>query len=328
MLDLLVPRLLLPPDAPEEMRAFRMPELERWLAAADISRTSAQDANDWIAEVFALPRPIPVAPIALASDDAPHEGSWLRADPVHLRLERDSARLYPATTLSIEATEAQALVESLRGHFRSDGVELVAPSPERWYVRVPEGEMPETTPLDRVVGRGIQAAFPRSRGRINWRTALTEAQMLLGMHEVNAQRESRGKPAINSVWFWGGGAAPAPIPRPYARIVADEAFARGLGILAGSKVEAVNAAPIVAQESTLFIDDAMVRPFDAGNAAKWIEAAAQLDRTRFEALGRIVDGAGTVRLVLPGDRGTVVAALRRPSLLQRLRKPKPFAAYA
>ena len=43
--------------------------------------------GEWLARTFSLPVPMPVAPITLAADDSPREGSWLRADPVHVRLD-------------------------------------------------------------------------------------------------------------------------------------------------------------------------------------------------------------------------------------------------
>ena len=205
-LDLLVPHLLPPPDAPTDMGSLRLPALERWLAAADIVRSPATSAGDWLAMEFSLPLPAPVAPIALIAEGHSVEGTWMRADPVHLSIDREAVRLHGAAALEIGRDEADALVGILQAHFRGDGLQFVAPSPERWYVRVPDEEAaPVTTPLASVIGRNVQGAFPESRGRIKWRTSLTEAQMLLGTHEVNARREASGRPAINSVWFWGGG---------------------------------------------------------------------------------------------------------------------------
>ena len=44
---------------------------------------------------------------------------------------------------------------------------------------------------------------------------MNEAQMILHTHPVNAEREARGMPAVNSVWLWGGGTLPAITPPSY-----------------------------------------------------------------------------------------------------------------
>jgi hypothetical protein len=41
--------------------------------------------------------------------------------------------------------------------------------------------------------------------------------------EVNTRRESEGKLAINSTWFWGAGALPEAAAKPYSVVYADDA---------------------------------------------------------------------------------------------------------
>src|SRR5881394_661509 len=201
-LDVLVPGLIPPIDAPPEMRGLRLPWLEKWLARSDVGR----------------------------------------ADPVHVRIDREHTTLHTAAVLEIERAEADALVETLQRHFASDGFEFRAPAPDRWYVRVPAGEVPDTMPLDEALGRNVQKVMPTGTGRIKWPTALTEIQMVLGAHEVNAARDSAGRPVINSIWVWGGGERPAKLAAPYAAVHADHAFARGLANLSGARASGSPAA--------------------------------------------------------------------------------------
>src|SRR5262245_32389158 len=112
-LDLLVPGLIPPIDAPSEMRELRLPALETWIARADISRHEARTAADWLAATFSLPLPAPVAAVSLASEGELHEGAWLAADPVHVRIERERTSMHPATLFEVSPEEANALVESL-----------------------------------------------------------------------------------------------------------------------------------------------------------------------------------------------------------------------
>jgi len=210
-LTLIIPDLLPPADAPAQMREARLPALEKALGRSEIVRARSDGAYGWLAAEFGVAAPVPFAAIALAGEGEPREGTWLRADPVHLRIERDLVALHDASILDVEPAEAEALVAALQGLFREDGLEFTAPSPSRWYVRVPEGAVPQTTPLHAAVGRDIFTLLPRGGAPLNWRSMITESQMVLSAHEANAHRESTGRPAINSVWFWGEGALPAAV---------------------------------------------------------------------------------------------------------------------
>src|SRR5512143_2205241 len=109
-LDLLVPDLLAPPDAPAAMRELRLAALEKWLARADLERSEAMGAAGWLAERFALPSPPAVAAIALAGEEEARPGEWLRADPIHLRIDGDSLVVHDASILDVRRDEADALV--------------------------------------------------------------------------------------------------------------------------------------------------------------------------------------------------------------------------
>jgi hypothetical protein len=309
-----------------------MPALERWLARGERGRIDRRGRHSWVAHAHALPDPLPVAAITLAADDAPREGTWLRADPVHLRLDMQGGTLHDASVLDVQREEAAALVSELQSFFRDDGLEFLAPHPTRWYVRVPPDELPQTTPLAAVLGRNVSASLPRGSGRIEWRSAITEAQMLLASHAVNARREETGQPQINSVWFWGGGATPAIGTRPYAVIYADEAFARGVARLAGTRVAEVPRAfdgvdAVASGENALLVLDVLSGAWDRGDEAAWKEAAAALDAW-FTHLPAALERFGEVRLVLPSAESTRVVTLGRSSRWRLFRRGKPINAHA
>jgi hypothetical protein len=151
-LDLLVPDLLSPDSASPRLRS-----LEKWLARADIERDAAGGLA-WLARAFGM-RELPVAAIERSADPAP--GAWMRADPVHLRIQGDAVHLYDSSALQVTQAEAHELIEALQSHFASDGLEFTAPSPDRWYVRMPAGEAPRTTPR----GEGPQRIRVAAGGR-------------------------------------------------------------------------------------------------------------------------------------------------------------------
>ena len=332
-LDLLVPDLLLPADAPPGPRAQRLPSLEKWLARADIEQVAGNDAAEWLAAAFALPSPVPVAAIALAGEEAALPGTWMRADPVHLRIDHDYLKLHDASILEVTREEATALVAALQAHFVSDGLEFHARAPDRWYVRVPAGEAPATTPLARALRRDIFGLLPAGGRRINWRSAITEAQMVLGAHEVNARREAAGRPPINSVWFWGEGVVPAEVSKRYALIHADDVFARGLGVLSGAEVRpaagAIGEIDLVREgEAALAVVGGLTAPLRRGDDAAWKAAAEALDAGWFAGLGEAIARFERVRLVFPAGEGTRVATLTPSSRWRWFRARKPLAAHA
>ena len=200
-LDLVLPSLLLPPDAPPRLRAARFPAIERWLARADGAEEAGGDAMQWIARAHGVPPPYATAAIARRGEGREAEGPWLRADPVHLRVANDDLVLHDASILGLEMEEARELAGALTAHFAPDGFAIEPLAPSRWYVRAPQGALPRTVPLAEAFGRNIFGMLPRG-GDFNWAGALTEAQMVLSEHPVNAAR-APARPAVNSVWFWG-----------------------------------------------------------------------------------------------------------------------------
>jgi hypothetical protein len=333
VLDVVIPDLLLPPHASPSLRELRLPHAERWLARADVERLPSQGMTAWLASRFGLEAPYPVAAVTLAADDVPDEGTWLRADPVHLQVTSEVVALHDASGLDVKREEARALVDALQELFADDGLELRMPHETRWYVRLPPEELPRTTPLEEALGRNVFGLLPQGTGRINWRSAITETQMLFSMHAVNLARESEGRPAINSVWFWGGGALPARIERPYALVYADDAFARGL-----AKVGGVRGAPPprdpadvdVAREndSVLVVLDALSAPLRRGDEAAWHAAAHALDETWFARLGDLLHRFEAVRIVLPARHETRVATLGAGARWRWFRRGKAVNADA
>jgi hypothetical protein len=320
-LDLLVPGLFPPPGAPEALRALRLPALESALASALSGRDPAAGPDSWLAARFGLAGKAPHAAICLAGEGLPREGSWLHADPVHLAIGQDAVALHDASGLAITREEANALVGALQAHFEPDKLAFLSPAPDRWYVRVPEGEVPATTPLDEALGRNIFGLLPRGEGALNWPAALTEAQMLFTSHPVNESREARRQPAVNGVWFWGEGNVPATVERPYHAVVGGDLFARGLARLSG-------AAETLDGERLLVIVDAAAVALRSGDAEGWSGALREMDREWFGRIAALRAAHGEVRLIAPGEAGTRVFTFGAARRWRWFSRPRPFAEHA
>jgi hypothetical protein len=207
--ELIVPRLL---EAPQ---AARLPALELLLARARCTTSDPQSILSWLGEAFGVD-PLPAG--ALTANAA---GFWLRADPVHLRVMRDSLVLVPVSGLS--AAEAQQLVETLNRHFAGTH-EFRVEHPDRWVVRTKPAAL-DAAPTDEVAGKDIDAHLPGGK----WPALLNEIQMALHDHPVNEGREI----AVNGVWLWGAGELPAKAESPWRSVTAGDPVALGLARAAG-----------------------------------------------------------------------------------------------
>jgi hypothetical protein len=236
--ELVVPALfpaLEPPPDP-------MPALELLLARGRRTDGRADSLETWLCRAFGLHAPSsenPAVPAGALTAHAyglepgglePGARTWLRADPVHLRADRDRVLLMPSQGLSVTAAEAQSLAAALTpllaGQFA-----LHAVTPDRWCLEV-VGDGPAETgslaPAD-LAAADIDPHLPPK----SWHRLLTEIQMALYQHEANTVREQRGAPVINSVWLWGAGRLPAAARAPWQSVSAGDPVAAGLARLAG-----------------------------------------------------------------------------------------------
>jgi len=155
---------------------------------------------------------------------------WLRADPVNVQPDQYSARMMAyGPSLSAEDEDVKALLPELQALFSEHGWLLDAPVPSRWYLRLPDAvPLPELSDLAHVLGADLFAHLPQGEhGRI-WRALLSDSQVLLHQHRHNSQRLAQGKPAINSLWFWGAGRLPETVSSPYQHIRSPDTLLRAL----------------------------------------------------------------------------------------------------
>jgi hypothetical protein len=147
----------------------------------------------------------PIAPLmAIGAGLDPENDYVIAADPVLLAADRgDIVLVQPIADLS--EAEAGELLQLLNAHFAEDGVRFQAARPDAWFLRGARAADLSTTPTDVVQGRGILPFLPGGSDGRTWTSWQNEIQMLLHEHPVNASRETRGKPPVTGVWFWGGG---------------------------------------------------------------------------------------------------------------------------
>jgi len=188
--------------------------LKKWIKFLSKSQdvSSAGNVNDVIVSIFNLTieGDFPSAALTqLANDQYDESRHYMFADPVHLQADMDHAILTSNEDLNVNAEEAALLCDSLNRHFNQDGLDFIALQNKQWLVSTTDKIQLNTTPLVEAVGRNVNFILPGGEGATHWKKILTEAQMLMHSHELNAAREKASKPSINSLWFHGSGNLPA-----------------------------------------------------------------------------------------------------------------------
>ncbi len=323
-LTLLVPDLLHPDGAPDALRGLRLPGLERALGLARHSRQPV-GARDALFGHFGIAPGSACAPFTARAAGLEDPGRWFRADPVHLRIERDALVLHDAAVLGLTRAEVDEAVSALGDFFGSDGIRIVATDPHRWHASAPAGEAPSAPDLDAMTGRNPFGHLPSGGGRLRWASMLSEAQMLLSGLALNAAREARGAPALNGLWFWGAGEEASPSRSP-AAVHGEDPLVRGLALAAGlvpaPSPDSLARLPARPCDDILVHLDSPAQALRRADPAAWREAALELDRRWFADLARLAGAHGGIRIELPAAGATLVASLGASDRLRFWRRPR------
>lgn len=330
--ELLVPALFAAREVP------RLPALELLLARGRAEHTEPLALEPWLARAFGLEDgSVPAGALTVLADGSDATLSygdfcWLRADPVHLRIERDRLTLIPSAGFSISRGEAEAFAATLNRHF--DGVLTIFPlRPDRWCLRsAGEIALDASAPVE-LAGQEADANLPRGTEAARWHALMNEAQMALHDHPVNLEREQRGEPAVNSVWFWGAGRLPAAARGRWRSVTADEPLATGLARLAGLRHRALPATASDWLERApengrhLVVLDALRGALALGGSESHAERLGAMEARWFapllEALRRGRIGMVTVRAPDAGGWHETV----RGDLRRFWRRTRPLTAY-
>jgi hypothetical protein len=173
----------------------------------------------------------PIAAIAASADGLEvGDAFWLRADPVHLTMQRDSFSLSEPLLIRVEPEHTENIVASLNQHFDAEGLTFFIGNSGAWYLRLNNAPQIKTSLPSIAIGKNSYHFMPQGNMSAKWRAYLNEAQMLLFSHPANAARELAGAPVINSLWLSGGGAMPLSIKPQHDvdLIVANSPFYLGL----------------------------------------------------------------------------------------------------
>lgn len=341
---LLIPDLWWPHgESGEVCRDLALPELELLLARSRRHVFPAIGIDAWLCQAFEVERGAdwPVAALTLEADGVdPQQAYWLRADPVHLRLDPGGLVLTEIGDWPLAPGEAGALIETLNQRFAADGIAFVAPCPQRWYVRLETDPQIVTVALEEVAGHPVDPHLPAGSGALAWHRILNEIQMLLHDHPVNREREARGLPPVNSVWLWGGGRSPRVHGHHFTAVWSVEPLAQTLAVKtamfsaplpsnAEGWLSLLRARAEAGTHHLLILGD-LTAAARRADAAAWREAIVGLNRRWFSPLLTALRNGlvGKLAVVALHREGCVRFELARMDLMRIWRRVRPWQAHA
>ena len=249
----------LSPDELSQLPEIKLPILEKWLSRGVIEKSSNQEDSVFselgLTEYKSKDKPYAALSLLAESGlevDVSTESYWLRADPVNLQPDRDTALLAGHEELALTQDEANKLVEQINTHFIDEPWTLYTFAPHRWYLCLDKPADLKTTPLAKVLGEDVNQFISTGDDADYWFKTTNELQMLLHGSNVNFERESRNIWTANSVWLWGGGCLPkSSLNAAYDKIITNNIFFAGIGYHCGFDI--------------LPLDDDFLKNIETGN---------------------------------------------------------------
>jgi hypothetical protein len=286
--------------------------LDRLLSRSRGERMPASGLEASLAGYFGISdsEGLPVAALNwLADTGVPATQYLLCADPVHLRADQSCLRLFDAHCFPLTQQEADALVATINDFNAVHGWVLRAPHPQRWYLALPQAPDISTRPTAQVAGQDIDPCLPSGADAPHWHALMNELQMLLHDHPVNLAREQRGEPAINSLWFWGGGASPGVLRPRMDALYSDHPLAMGLSRHAGIPRQDLpaDAGELLAAMPggrQLVLLDGLEWPAHYNDIEDWLAELERLEQAWFAPLLAAVQQGRLAALVIDACHGS------------------------
>ena len=305
---------------------LQLPALEKILGRSTALGMQTHSLDVWLCREFAIPE-LAIAPVTLMADGvSPEEAYWMRADPVHLRL--DNAKMILQTNVSPSLEEAQQLCKSLNLYFAELGMIFFAPHPQRWYVRLEEDPQLTTHSVQQVEGRDSRLYFPQGSAALKWHGKINEIQMSLYVHSINQGIETRGGLPITSVWLWGGGRA-ATLAQPFTEIVSDSELVYAFAQASRISHSYFPGQPAM-MENALYVWEGTSVAMRRGDFDAWRQSVINFEQYCLQPLLASLSSGALDKLTLDviQDESSTRFELTRAKLWKFWAKPKALASYA
>jgi hypothetical protein len=204
----------------------RAPLLEQLIARADHWVPVA----DWRAEAFRVIAPqaacMPaVAAAALCAERGAVSAAWVcAATPVRYEAEMSSVRMPADSILSLTPAAAETLASDFNRIWKGSGIRMTSARSGQLFCIFDRALEVVTRDPEQVLERHIEEYLPAGADAPRLKQLISETEMWLFEHEVNRARKELNLPAINGLWFWGGGEPIASLPNVQGWTAGDDLF--------------------------------------------------------------------------------------------------------
>ena len=206
------------------------PALRRWLGRSNLQAGAArEELLSRITRVLDVPCPRHgLAALRMWGQTGDRPTVWLAAaDPVYLEPRLDHLSLHSMRRTGVPATDLRPLFEHLQD-LLAEGTDFgFARLGTFGYVRADRGFATASLPSYAVHGEKPDRFLPAGEGADAYRRLVSEIEMALHEHAVNARRQECGLRPINSLWIWGGGKAPQQQRQQLPVLFADDPLPTG-----------------------------------------------------------------------------------------------------
>ena len=197
--------------------------LLRWLSQAQLEVLPVPvDPFAQVLGTLGLERPVDgLAALRMWGQTGDRPGAWIAAaDPVYMEPQLDRLFLHALGPDDVSRPEMRRLFDGLQDTLGADGAFGFARLGGYGYIRSGQPMVTALLPAAMLDRQSPEGAFPPADVAADTLKLISEIEMTLHGQPVNAERQSCGRPPVNSLWIWGGGFAPeqqvVPVPPLYA----------------------------------------------------------------------------------------------------------------
>jgi hypothetical protein len=143
------------------------------------------------------------------------------ATPVHAVVGISRVYLHAAGVLRLDPEQSALFRAAFAQEFGSDNLRLHALR-DGWLLEAPCAMVADADDPANLLGAPLERAVATTAEQRALRLLGAEIEMWLAGMALNRERERRGEPVINQLWFWGGGVVTLPSAQRWGELQGGE----------------------------------------------------------------------------------------------------------
>lgn len=126
------------------------------------------------------------------------EGRWLIASPIHWQAtHNDALILATGKELELTSTQARLWFDALAQFFKEENINMIYHDDCMWLISIDNKPEIFSQSVYSMLHQSLMPAFAKMDKTFFWQRLITEIQMYMGSHPLNAQRQE--KPIVNGL---------------------------------------------------------------------------------------------------------------------------------